>query len=137
MRRFSKLDIDTSIEGNHHIYGVVGYTSNEREEELLETISDKIRDLGVEIVDTPEHFKIYDYNLRFTSDAVMRGVPSQIEKLQGVDNIWYNGGLVSHWDVDSISEMSNYISVNLSYTFDNTWYNLYDNYLSLLYRFIR
>ncbi len=36
--------------------------------------------------------------------AIREGLHLDIRKAQGENNIWYTGGMLSHWDVDSIYE---------------------------------
>lgn len=55
------------------------------------------------------YFDVLQYNQRLTMPAIKNGAHIEIEKMQGRNNIWYLGGQLSHWDVDSICEHSKQI----------------------------
>ena len=88
-----------------YLYWGVGYASGKFDKEnLQQKIQDQvINELQLE-VDSCEFFEIFDYNLRFSISAIREGLHLKIRKAQGKNNIWYSGGMLSHWDVDSIYE---------------------------------
>lgn len=49
------------------------------------------------------------YNVQWTPAAVSEGVPLAVECAQGQGGIWYLGGGLSHWNVDSIGEHARHI----------------------------
>ena len=51
-----------------------------------------------------EYLRTHIYNVRFSPLAESLGVPRRLRGAQGRGNVWYSGGLASHWDVDSIFE---------------------------------
>ena len=55
---------------------------------------------------TLKRFRKYKYNLEFSSEQLKNRVPQKIQEIQGKDNIYYSGGLLSHWDVESISRFN-------------------------------
>lgn len=50
--------------------------------------------------------KLWRYSIRFSEEQLRLGLPSVVSSLQGVDNVWYLGGTLSHWDVDMISNFN-------------------------------
>lgn len=88
-----------------YLYWAVGYKTKDITKEELQ---DKIEDQLIEECGLPvkrlHFFEFFRYNLRFSSSAVRRGLPQQLESLQGHQKIWYSGGLASHWDISSIYE---------------------------------
>lgn len=44
----------------------------------------------------------WKYNLRFNKVSIENNIPKMVNTAQGVKNIWYTGGLFSHWDLSSI-----------------------------------
>ena len=52
------------------------------------------------------HERLWRYNIRYTPEQLRSGVPQAIDKAQGEGNVWYAGGALSHWNVDSITDGS-------------------------------
>ncbi len=46
--------------------------------------------------------RLWEYNIRYSPSQILEGVPEQINNAQGENNIWYTGGALSHWNVESI-----------------------------------
>lgn len=85
---------------DQHIYWGVAYG----EDNQTALINDA-ESLGIP-VQRVLYYKTYPYNPRFTQAALDRGVPGNIKKKQGQGGLYYLGGTLSHWDVDSIYEDS-------------------------------
>lgn len=60
-------------------------------------------------------FHCFQYNVRFSVSAIREGLHLKINELQGERNIWYSGGLLSHWDVDSIMEHNRILAVRIAH----------------------
>ncbi len=90
--------------GKHLLWGV-GYASDGIDREILkQKIENQInKELNLN-VDTCAFFEIFDYNVRFSITGIREGLHLKVRNAQGKDNIWYSGGMLSHWDVDSIYE---------------------------------
>lgn len=109
-----------------HVYWCIGYTTKDQDAASLEkmltcTIEDKMH-LPIEKV----HFmNIFEYNLRFTGDAIAEGIHLQLQKLQGVGHIWYTGGMLSHWNIDSIHEFNKLLAMKIDFSErPSTFWNL-------------
>ena len=94
-----------------HIYVCVGYceTFNENKEKTI--IQKELKKYGFDIK-KDIYFQIYKYNYRFTTNAIQEGLHLYVNKQQGNDGLYYLGGMLSHWDVDSIYEHSREIVNN-------------------------
>ena len=92
-----------------HSYCTFGYSSKYDNVKLKEIIKEELKINGIKILEDT-YFKIYKYNYRFTEDAIKDSIHIDITRKQGIDGIYYLGGLMSHWDVDSIYEHSRYIT---------------------------
>jgi hypothetical protein len=88
-----------------HIYGCFGYCETFNEDEVKSIIQKELKGYGFDIK-TDLYFKIYKYNYRFTEKAIEEGVHLYVNEQQGKDGLYYLGGMLSHWDVDSIYEHS-------------------------------
>lgn len=96
-----------------YVYWGVGYVSDEVDEESLQQAL--IQQISMQIklkIKKIHFFKIFNYNLRFTEEAIAQGIHLQLRKLQGVNHIWYSGGMLSHWDIDSISEFNKKLALD-------------------------
>ncbi len=93
--------------GGDQVYWGVGYLSDGMDKESLEPLLQRQieTELGLSVAQVHFH-EIFDYNRRFTVDAVRSGIPAEIAARQGKDGIWYSGGLLSHWDINSISQFN-------------------------------
>ncbi len=60
-------------------------------------------------------FDCFQYNVRFSAPAIREGLHLKVNELQGAQNIWYSGGLLSHWDVDSIMEHNRLLAARMAY----------------------
>ena len=52
------------------------------------------------------HERLWRYSIRYSPIQLNQGLPAAISARQGVDNVWYTGGALSHWDVDMIANFS-------------------------------
>jgi hypothetical protein len=100
-----------------YVYWGGGYSSESTDEEslkdeIVKQVNEKIK-LKIEKI---HYFKKIEYNLRFTEQAITQGIHLQMQQLQGVNHIWYSGGLLSHWDIDSISEFNKKLGLYLEYS---------------------
>ncbi len=50
--------------------------------------------------------RLWRYNNRFSQEQLTEGLPLFIEASQGKQNVWYNGGTMSHWNIDAITDYS-------------------------------
>jgi hypothetical protein len=90
-----------------HVYWGVAYPADGISEEALkQELIHQVNDQIKLDIDKVHFYKVFNYDLRFTKDAIMQGIHLQLEKLQGVNHIWYSGGMLSHWDVDAIHEFN-------------------------------
>jgi hypothetical protein len=48
--------------------------------------------------------KVFVYNPRLSIKAIRNGRHRAIDRANGINGIWYLGGMIAHWDVDSIYE---------------------------------
>lgn len=88
-----------------YLYWGVGYAAENTTPEALKQKLEQQTNNGLLLpTKTCEFFEIFDYNPRFSAAAIRQGLHLEIRKAQGKDNVWYSGGMLSHWDVDSIYE---------------------------------
>ena len=50
--------------------------------------------------------RVWRYSIRYSGEQLKQQLPGAISKFQGIGNVWYSGGGLSHWDVDMISNFS-------------------------------
>jgi hypothetical protein len=48
----------------------------------------------------------YRYNVHFSAAQLTAGLPQYIDAMQGSGRVWYGGGALSHWDLESIAVQS-------------------------------
>lgn len=82
---------------------LVGYVEKGADKESLrkDFISDFEDIVGTKNIEIVED-RIWEYNIRYSSSQIEAGLPGQINKAQGEGNVWYTGGALSHWNVESI-----------------------------------
>jgi hypothetical protein len=56
----------------------------------------------VEIV----HERLWRSNVRYSPAQIAEGLPGSIDDAQGLRNVWYTGGALSHWNVESIADFN-------------------------------
>jgi hypothetical protein len=112
----STADGSVSHSGRH-IYGCFGYCETLNETKVRSIIRKELEQYGFDIK-TDHYFKIYKYNYRYTQQAIEEGIHYYVNEQQGKDGLYYLGGMLSHWDVDSIYEHSreivNHFHLNVS-----------------------
>jgi len=59
-------------------------------------------------------WQLFRYNIRFSEENFASKLPQKINSLQGVSNIWYGGGVLSHWDIASVLHQSSMIVEKMS-----------------------
>lgn len=97
-----------------YVYWGTGYVSDEvGEESLQQALIQQINEQMKLKIEKMHFLKIFNYNLRFKEEAIEQGIHLQLRKLQGVNHIWYSGGMLSHWDIDSISEFNKKLALDL------------------------
>ena len=90
--------------GKYLLWGV-GYASEGiNRKTLLQNLENQVNTELKLPLHTVEFFEIFDYNHRFSVEGIRDGLHRKVRKAQGINNIWYSGGMLSHWDVDSIYE---------------------------------
>ena len=47
-------------------------------------------------------YRFYRYNVRYTRQQIVAQLPQKIDSLQGKGSVWYSGGGMCHWNVNSI-----------------------------------
>jgi hypothetical protein len=52
------------------------------------------------------HEKRCIYNVHWSPRQLAQGVPQKVDRLQGLDGVWFSGGQLSHWNVESILQAS-------------------------------
>ena len=82
---------------------LVGYVQpGAKEAEVRKCFIDAFqRVLGVRAVEVIED-RIWEYNIRYSPTQLRAGLPGLIDKAQGNHHVWYSGGTLSHWNVESI-----------------------------------
>ena len=112
-----------------YLYWAVGYKTPDVDEaqlkQLIETQLQKECHLKIRRV---HFYRSFRYNLRFSKTALAKGIPHQLEQLQGYKNIWYSGGLLSHWDISSIYEHNRRLVNKIYYTSNRKTLFSYLNY---------
>lgn len=99
-----------------YLYWGVGYAEKGTEKPILkEIIGEQVNKELKLPLESNEFFEVFDYNLRFSTEAIREGIHLKVRKLQGKNNIWYSGGMLSHWDVDSIYEFDRDLVNKLEY----------------------
>lgn len=58
-------------------------------------------------------FEVFRYNVRFSEAGLRDGLVAEVDAAQGVGGVWYHGGLLSHWNVASISDFSALLALRL------------------------
>lgn len=105
IRYINKTIDGTTCKSDKHIYFCFGYCETFNEDKVKPIIQKELKGYGFDIK-TDFYFKIYKYNYRFTEKAIEEGVHLYVNEQQGKDGLYYLGGMLSHWDVDSIYEHS-------------------------------
>ncbi len=120
-----------------YLYWGVGYSSGSFDDiELKSKISEQANaELELPVKDI-HYFKVYDYNLRLSSAAIKAGLHRKIDRLQGAGSIWYSGGMLSHWDVDSIHEFNMKLVDRFVYRENSSIKNLSRFYWRKLHYFV-
>lgn len=97
-------------DGVYWYWSVIYCTDNQNydaiQQQIMNFIREKILNNDQQIELSVKYFKILEYNVRFSLGAESTGARKTLKQMQGIDGIWYNGGLASHWDVDSIFEFT-------------------------------
>jgi hypothetical protein len=68
-------------------------------------VADACSGVGLEDVEILAD-RLWRYNIRFSAGQLRSGVPGAIDRAQGEANVWYAGGSLSHWNIDSITDAS-------------------------------
>ncbi len=50
--------------------------------------------------------RLWRYNIRYSPAQLRAGLPAFLDDIQGRDGVWYTGGALSHWNVDSITDFN-------------------------------
>ena len=120
-----------------YLYWGAGYaseqTANETLKQKLEAQANKELELPVS---SCEFFEVFDYNVRFSAAAIRDGIHLKVRKAQGKNNIWYSGGMLSHWDVDSIHEFDIGLVKKIVYQNNKSVTNYLKFTLGRIWRFI-
>jgi hypothetical protein len=104
--RRNNTTADGSVSNSgRYIYGCFGYCETLNESKVKSIIRKELEQYGFDIK-TDHYFKIYKYNYRYTQQAIEEGIHCYVNEQQGKDCLYYLGGMMSHWDVDSIYEHS-------------------------------
>lgn len=99
-----------------YVYWGAGYATENTPKPMLETrLRTQIEQSCRTDIERVHFFEVFDYNLRFSAGAVRDGLHLTIDRMQGQGNIWYTGGLLSHWDVDSIQEHNRSLATQLAF----------------------
>ncbi len=82
---------------------LAGYvTKNIKKDDVSDIfIKDFENTLGVTNLEIVED-RLWEYNIRYSQSQILEGIPEKINNAQGENNIWYTGGALSHWNVESI-----------------------------------
>ena len=89
----------------YYIYWAFGYASgNEKnlEHKVISQLETEYKLLNIHVL----YFNVFEYNVRFNAAAIKNGMDRTINGECQRDNVYLAGGLMSHWDVDSIYEHS-------------------------------
>lgn len=52
------------------------------------------------------HDRLWRYSIRYSAAQLRDGLPGRIAERQGAGGVWYTGGALSHWDVDTIANFN-------------------------------
>lgn len=50
--------------------------------------------------------RLWRYNVRYTPQHLTLGLPARLDDAQGEGGLWFTGGTLSHWNVDSITDFN-------------------------------
>jgi hypothetical protein len=104
--RSNNTTADGSVSNSgRYIYGCFGYCETLNESKVKSIIRKELEQYGFDIK-TDHYFKIYKHNYRYTQQAIEEGIHLYVNEQQGENGLYYLGGMLSHWDVDSIYEHS-------------------------------
>lgn len=99
-----------------HLYWIVGYVDNRSTlPSIVQAVTEQMNTCGIDISKIIFQ-KVFPYNLRFTSSAIRLGIHLAVQEVQGKHNIWYSGGLLSHWDISSIYEHNRWLVRKMAYS---------------------
>ena len=80
-------------------------------------------------------YRFYRYNVRYSDEQLKNKIPQLIQQAQGINNIWYSGGALSHWNVNSIFNSNVYLVQNFIQKTSNSWFkSIYVKLLPMKYR---
>jgi hypothetical protein len=80
-------------------------------------------------------YRFYRYNVRYSAEQLKSNVPLLIQQSQGVNNIWYSGGALSHWNVNSIVNFNvHLVQKFVEKTTNSLFKRLYVKVLPIKYR---
>ena len=131
--RYNNTTADgTESKCGRYLYGCFGYCETFNENEVISIIQQELKGYGFDIK-SDLYFKIYKYNYRFTQNAIEDGVHLYVNKHQGKDELYYLGGMLSHWDVDSIYEHSREIVNKFHLTNTNNIIDKIKTYVNIQY----
>ena len=99
---------------------LVGYVHRDakKEEVSRSFIHDFQQVLGVRDVEVIED-RIWEYNIRYSPAQLRAGLPCRIDNAQGVDHVWYSGGALSHWNVESILNFNEALALRFTQQYSN------------------
>lgn len=85
-----------------HILAYGYFNDNSNDELILDNVLKQVKHYLPDNIIEKKTVIRYKYNLRYTVDAIKNRMSYMVGAAQGKNNIWYTGGLFSHWDVNSI-----------------------------------
>jgi phytoene dehydrogenase-like protein len=77
---------------------------------ILQSVQTQLQTLLPDNTVIPREAFKWEYNVRYTKEAVQNQVPRHVGSMQGQKNIWYTGGMFSHWDISSIANFNSVLA---------------------------
>lgn len=133
----STLRLWGKTDSGKFLYWGVGYASEGIAKEILkQKLEEQVNNELELAISNCKFFEVFDYNVRFSAVAIRDGIHLKVRKAQGKNNIWYSGGMLSHWDVDSIHEFDIELVKKIVYQNNKSITNLLKFTIGRVWRFL-
>lgn len=99
-RRFT--EVGGRAVGQMCAYGRPGATLAGHREQAAADLREILGLRSVEVL----HDRLWRYNIRYSPEQLAADLPRRIDDAQGQGGIWYSGGTLSHWNIDSITDFN-------------------------------
>lgn len=98
-------------------YAVRGRTAAEHREQVLADLREIVGLRDIELVED----RTWRYNIRYAPAQLRAGVPVLIDANQGRGGVWYGGGALAHWNVDSITDQNHTLARRVARALELDW----------------